>query len=88
MWVPRGHAASARPGSPTAGLAPPPLSPGPPAAAAAAAAAGTDGQASWTGGAGARVVTHAAAGVRAPAEHCPSVRVRRGGSGCFPTARG
>lgn len=34
----------------------------------AAAAAGTAGQASWTGAAGARVVTHAAAGVRVPGQ--------------------
>lgn len=49
----------------------------PAAAAAAAAAAGTDGLASWTGAAGARVVTHAAAGVRVPAESWHRVRVRR-----------
>lgn len=41
----------------------------------AAAAAGTAGQASWTGAAGARVVTHAAAGVRVPGQElAPSAR--------------
>ncbi|XP_059020994.1 uncharacterized protein LOC131825504 [Mustela lutreola] len=48
-----------------------------PRAAAAAAAAGTDERAGGTGGAGARVVTHATAGVRAPADRRPPVRVRR-----------